>query len=293
MRVLVAGASGFIGTELCAELERQGHTVLRLVRGQRRSSNEYAWSPDEYVIDQAAIDAADAVVNLAAATTGRVPWGGTYKKKILHSRVRGTQTLAEAIAASKTPPAVFINGSAVGYYGDRPGEKLDETSSKGEGFLSDVVEAWELAAQLTPPTTRLVLLRTGVVIGNGGALTPLIPLTLLGLGARLGAGTQVWPWVSLRDEAAAIVHLLDSELSGVVNVAGPTAATSAQITSALARTLHRWHPWVVPAWAIRLLGDSGEQLLLWSQNVEPTRLVDDGFEFEDATIESAFTQLNR
>lgn len=293
MRVLVAGATGFIGTELCEQLEEQGHTVLRLVRGEPQTSEEYFWSPEKLVIDPNAIEAADAVINLAAATTGRIPWTTDYKRHILYSRVRGSQAVAEAIARSDNPPEVFINGSAVGYYGDRPGEVLDETASKGSGFLSDVVDAWELAARITPPSTRLVLVRTGLVIGNGGALSPLIPLTLLGLGARIGSGQQVWPWVSLRDEAAAIVHLLNSQLDGPVNVAGPAAATSERITSALAHTLHRWHPWVVPEQAVALLGDAGEQLLLWGQQVTPRRLLDDGFEFSDSTIDSALRQLRR
>jgi len=293
MRVLVAGATGFIGTELCAQLEQQGHTVLRLVRGEPQTSEEYFWSPEKLIVDPTAIASADAVINLAAATTGRIPWTREYKKQILFSRVRGSQAIAEAISRSDNPPSVFINGSAVGYYGNRPGEILDETSSKGDGFLSDVVDAWELAARITPPSTRLVLARTGLVIGNGGALSPLIPLTLVGLGARIGRGDQVWPWVSLRDEAAAIVHLLDSTIEGPVNIAGPIAATSARVTSALAHTLHRWHPWVVPEPAIRLLGDAGEQLLLWGQHVSPQRLLDDGFEFSDSTIDSALRQLDR
>ena len=293
MRVLVAGSTGFIGSELCLQLAQHGHTVLKLVRREPRTSEEFFWSPEKLVVDPSAISSADAVINLAAATTGRIPWTREYKKEILLSRVRGSQAIAEAISRSDAPPAVFINGSAVGFYGDRSREVLDESSSKGVGFLSDVVDAWELAARLTPPSTRLVLARTGLVIGNGGALSPLIPLTRLGLGARLGRGTQFWPWVSLRDEAAALVHLLDSALEGPVNIAGPESATSERVTSALAHALHRWHPWVVPEQAIRLLGDAGEQLLLWGQRVTPKRLLDDGFEFSDPTIDSALRQLNR
>ena len=293
MRVLVAGSTGFIGSELCLQLAQHGHTVLKLVRREPRTSEEFFWSPEKLVVDPSAISSADAVINLAAATTGRIPWTREYKKEILLSRVRGSQAIAEAISRSDAPPAVFINGSAVGFYGDRSREVLDESSSKGAGFLSDVVDAWELAARLTPPSTRLVLARTGLVIGNGGALSPLIPLTRLGLGARLGRGTQFWPWVSLRDEAAALVHLLDSALEGPVNIAGPESATSERVTSALAHALHRWHPWVVPEQAIRLLGDAGEQLLLWGQRVTPKRLLDDGFEFSDPTIDSALRQLNR
>jgi len=291
LRVLVSGASGFIGTELTRQLIEDGHTVLRLVRRDPRGSDEFRWSPREGTVDAAAIASADAVVNLAGASTGRLPWTPAYRREILRSRVDGTTTIADAIAASDSPPAVFISGSAVGYYGDRPGEVLDENSSKGTGFLSDVVEAWELAAHLTPPTTRLVIARTGVVVGRGGAFTPLLALTRFGLGSRFGSGRQHWPWISLHDEAAALKHLLTSTLDGVVALAGPTPATAGEITAALAEGMHRWHPWVVPTFALNLLGDAGRDLLLSSQNVTPTRLTADGFVFRHTTAEQAISAM--
>lgn len=287
LRVLVAGASGFIGTELCRQLEADGHTVLKLVRRAATGPHEYRWSPTEGTVDAAAIESADAVINLAGATTGRIPWTRPYKREILYSRVRGTTTLAEAISAAATPPAVFLNGSAVGYYGDQPGVALDESAAKGAGFLSDVVETWEKAAQLAAGSTRVVTFRTGLVVGRGGAFTPLALLTRLGLGARIGSGRQNWPWIGLHDEAAAIRHLLGSSLSGVVNLAGPTPATSAEVTRALARALHRWHLLVVPTFALRLLGDAGNDLLLTSEQVVPAKLIADGFTFRDATIDHA------
>ena len=290
MKVLVAGSTGFIGTELCAQLRAQGHVVMRLVRGNPRMIGEYRWSPDELTVDPKAIESADAVINLAGVSTGRIPWTPGYKRKILYSRVRGTQAIAEAIAHSTNPPAVFLNGSAVGYYGDQPGVPLTEESPKGKGFLSDVVQAWEKAAALTPPKTRVVTFRTGLVVGRGGAFTPLIALTKLGLAARIGSGKQVWPWVSLHDEAAAIIHLLESPLRGVVNIAGPTAATAADVTQTLARALERWHPLVVPTFAVRLLGDAGKDLLLTSEHVVSARLLSDGFVFRDETIEQAISR---
>ncbi|MBX3097986.1 MAG: TIGR01777 family oxidoreductase [Salinibacterium sp.] len=293
VRVLVAGASGFIGRELVARLKADGHTVLTLSRSAPTSENEFLWLPSTLDVDPRAVDGADAVVNLAGASTGRIPWTTSYKREILYSRVQGTQALAEAIGRVAQPPTIFLNGSAVGYYGDRPGEVLTETSTKGAGFLSDVVEAWEQAAHLAPDGTRVVTFRTGVVVGDGGAFTPLIPLTKLGLAARFGSGRQHWPWISLHDEAAAIRHLLTSELDGVVNLVGPTPATSQQITDALANALGRWHPWVIPEFAVNLLGDAGRDLLLMSENVVPERLLADGFAFRDTTAEVAIEQLAR
>jgi uncharacterized protein (TIGR01777 family) len=291
MRVLVAGASGYIGTELCRQLEADGHTVLRLVRRAPATTDEFLWSPTQRTVDPAAIERADAVINLAGASTGRIPWTRSYKREILYSRVNGTRTLAEAIGAATNPPRVFLNGSAVGYYGDRPGELLTEHSTKGTGFLSDVVEAWETAARLAPPSTRTVRFRTGIVVGRSGAFKPLIPLTLLGLGARYGSGKQNWAWVALHDTAAAIKHLLGSDLEGVVNITGPTPATSGEITHALARAMDRWDPWVVPEFAIRMLGDAGVDMLLRSENVASPRLVADGFVFRYDTVEKAIGHI--
>lgn len=226
MRVLVAGATGFIGTELCRQLEGDGHSVLRLTRGEPRTPGEFRWSPRERTIDARAI-----------------------------------------------------------------GERLTERSAKGTGFLSDVVEAWETAARLAPEPTRVVTFRTGLVVGRGGAFTPLIPLTRFGLAARMGTGRQHWPWVALFDEAAAIRHLLTSSLSGAVNIVGPEPATSAEVTRALAEALGRWHPLVVPEFALRMLGDAGKDLLLSSELVVPERLTADGFEFRYPSLRAAMAAL--
>jgi uncharacterized protein (TIGR01777 family) len=292
LRVLVSGASGFIGTELIRQLENDGHTVLRLVRSAPRSASEFNWAPSAHMLDPAVVDSVDAVVNLSGAPTGRLPWTKRYQKEILDSRVNATKTITEALAHSSTPPAVLLNASAVGYYGDRPAERLTEKSAKGSGFLADVVEAWELAAQVAPDTTRVVSFRTGLVVGRGGAFTPLLPLTRLGLGSRMGSGGQHWPWISLHDEAAAIRHLLTSSISGPVNLVGPRPVTADRITRYLARAMHRPYLFAVPEKLITTaLGSAGLDLLLASQKALPERLLADGFTFRHTTVESAIDEM--
>ena len=288
MRILISGAGGLIGSALRSQLEADGHEILKLVRRERRASDEYRWFPDARVIDPALVASVDAIVNLSGASTGRLPWTSSYKREILRSRVDATWTLADAIVNSPTPPSVFLSASAVGFYGDRGSEALDETATKGEGFLSDVVDAWEQAAHIAAHTTRVVTFRTGLVVGDGGAFTPLQLLTKFGLGSTLGTGDQYWPWISLHDEAAAIRHLLTSDLSGPVNLAGPTPAQSREVTTDLAEAMHRWHPWRIPEPVVKLaLREPGQELLLASQKSVPRKLLDDGFTFEHTTVQQA------
>jgi uncharacterized protein len=291
-RILISGASGFIGTELVRQLESDGHTVLKLVRSKPHHSNEFHWAPSAGMIDHGLFETVDAVVNLSGASTGRLPWTAKYKQQIRSSRVDTTRTLANAISMARNPPPVFLNGSAVGIYGDRPGEELTESSDRGTGFFPDVVDAWESATGLAPAATRVVHMRTGVVVGHGGAFTPLLPLTRFGLGARFGNGAQYWPWVSLHDEVAAIRHLLTSRLSGPVNLVGPTPATSNDITSQLAEGMHRWYRLAVPAGLIRgVLGEAGDALLLASERVVPAKLLADGLEFQHETAGQAIAAM--
>lgn len=289
LRVLVAGGSGLIGTELVRQLGAAGHTVQRLVRRPPRSEHEFSWAPDAKIIDFRLLESVDAVVNLSGAPLTRIPWTARYKEQILRSRVKATQALVEAMAMCSSPPPVFLSGSAVGFYGDRPGETLTEDAPRGAGFLADVVVEWEAAARLAPPATRTVLLRTGVVLAAGaGAMQPLTLATRFGLGSTVGHGTQHWPWIALHDEAAAIVHLLTSTLQGPVNLVGPTPATSEQITRRLAADLHRPHVLALPEAVVGIgMGDMGRELLLTSQNVAPARLEQDGFVFRYRTSDEA------
>ncbi|PJJ72529.1 hypothetical protein CLV46_2101 [Diaminobutyricimonas aerilata] len=289
LRVLVSGASGLIGTELVRQLRGEGHEVVRLVRRAPRSVDEVTWAPESRTIDATALDGVDAVVNLSGASLARLPWTAKYRRELLASRVQATTTLAEAMSTAATPPRVFVSGSAVGFYGDRSDESLTEQSAKGDGFLADLVERWEAAAHRAPEGTRVVTARTGIVIGKGGVLSPIVPLTTVGLGSRFGSGRQHWPWISLHDEAAALRHLLTaSALEGPVNLVGPTPATSGRITEYVARRLHRWHAFVVPGPLIRFaLRDAGRELLLADQEVVPERLLADGFRFRHERVEDA------
>ncbi|MBG6214739.1 MAG: TIGR01777 family oxidoreductase [Cryobacterium sp.] len=294
MRVLIAGASGLIGSELSRQLAAAAHTPVRLVRREALGTNEIRWDPAALVLDPSVLDDIDAVVNLSGASLARLPWTSGYRKEILRSRLQATRTLTDALGRAVTPPTVLLNGSAVGIYGDRPGEVLSEASTAGTDFLADVVTRWEAEARLAPEPTRVVMLRTGLVLAKGGALKPVLPLAKLGLAGPLGDGTQHWAWVSLHDEAAAIVHLLTSTLSGPVNLVGPTPATSNDIISALATAVRRPFLLAVPKPILTLLlQDAARQLLLADQQVSAQKLLDDGFEFAHRTPATAIAWMLR
>jgi uncharacterized protein (TIGR01777 family) len=292
MEVLIAGASGLIGTELTRQLEAAGHTPLQLVRRQPSNSNEFRWDPANLSVDLGIIGRVDAVVNLAGASLSRLPWTPGYRRTILQSRVHATRTLTDAMRRVSKAPQVLLNASAVGFYGDRPGEELTENSAAGSGYLARVVEAWEREAALALASTRAVSLRTGLVLAREGVLGPLLPVTKLGLAGPLGSGKQHWPWISLHDEVAAIVHLLTSSLAGPVNLVGPTPATASEVIKSLADALHRPFLLPVPGPLITLaLQDAGRDLLLADQRVTPQKLLADGFQFRHRTVEDAVTWM--
>ncbi|QEO13314.1 TIGR01777 family protein [Agromyces intestinalis] len=292
MRVLVAGASGFIGTALVDRLRAEGHEITRLVRRRAESADEASWSPASGIIDFTVMDRADAVVNLSGASLARLPWTKRWRGEILSSRIGATRTLTDAMRKARTPPAVFVSGSAVGYYGDRPGELLTEESPGGDGFLAEVVERWERAARLAPAETRTVSIRSGIVVGDGGAMKRIATLTAFGLAGRLGTGGQHWPWISLEDETRAIAHLLDSSIEGPVNLVGPVPATADRVVTAMAERMHRPHAVNVSERVLEAtLGVAAEELLLASQKVRPDRLLADGFAFEHPTVEDAIDAM--
>jgi uncharacterized protein (TIGR01777 family) len=232
----------------------------------------------------------DAVVNMAGATTGKIPWTRKYKEEIVDSRINSTRTLVTAMAEAKRPPKVFVSGSASGFYGDCGNQLLTEDSPKGTGFLSDLANQWEKEALKAPAGVRVILARTTMVMSKKlGALGRLIPLIKLGIGGPLGNGKQWWAWISQVDEARAIIHLINSpQASGAFNLTAPQPATCGQIVKSLAKKLKRPAIIPVPAFALKLiLGEAATELLLCSQNMSADKLLSTGFKFEHGKLESA------
>ncbi|MER5386036.1 TIGR01777 family oxidoreductase [Streptomyces sp. NPDC002688] len=289
-RIVIAGASGLIGSALARSLRADGHDVVRLVRREPRSRDEVRWDPQRQRVDAVGLLGCAAVVNLAGAPVAGRPWTTTYKRKIRDSRVLGTSTLAEAVASLDEPPRVFVNGSAIGFYGDTGDRAVDESAPPGDGFLPSVCVEWEEAtAPAQEAGVRTVLPRTGLVVSReGGAWAKLFPLFRAGVGGRMGDGRQYWSYIALHDEVAAIRHLIDTEsVSGPVNLTAPDPLTNREITEAMGRVLRRPTLLAAPGPLLRLaLGDMAEDIL-GSQRVLPTRLLESGFTFAFPSIEGA------
>ena len=286
-RIIVSGASGLIGSALVRALIARGDEVVRLVR-RPAHAGEHSWQPGE-PLDPAVLAGARAVVNLNGASIGRLPWTRGYRRVLRDSRILPTRTLATALRELGEEAPHFVSASAVGFYGDRPGERLAEDRGPGAGFLARLCAEWEHEAGQAGPPERVALLRTAPLLHPEGVLKPLMLLTRLGLSGPLGGGRQLWPWISLDDEVRAILHVIDQGLGGPVNLSGPTPATTTEIGRALSRRLHRPYLLPAPRWALRLgLGrDAATGLLLADAWVPPDALADAGFTFRHATAEAA------
>jgi hypothetical protein len=275
MRVVVAGASGLIGTRLGAALRARGDEVATLPR-----FGTAPWS----------IDAADAVVNLAGASVGGKRWTPEYKKEIEDSRVLSTRALVASIAKAPRKPRVLVNASAVGYYGGRGDEALEESAAPGADFLAKVVREWEAEAQRA--AVRSVQFRTGIVLSaQGGALEKMLPPFKAFVGGPIGSGKQWFPWIHLDDEVAAILWCIDRDLTGAVNLVAPGIVTMKDFAKALGRALHRpsWAP--VPAAPLRILLGEFASALLEGQRAVPRKLLDSGFRFRFPDVDSALRDL--
>lgn len=293
MRTVVAGASGLIGRALTTQLQAQGHTVTRLVRRAAKNADELSWDPTTSSFDPATWIGVDAVINLAGAGVGDKRWTKAYKAEILNSRVQTTSALASAIAALNDKPSVFVNASAIGWYGETGDRAVDEKDRPGDDFLADVCLAWEAATQPAADAgVRTVLLRTGLVMDvHGGALARMVPLFKAGLGGKLGNGRQWWSWITLRDEIRAIMHTLTQDISGPVNLTSPNPATNADFTAALARALKRPALVPVPGIALKIALGGFSTEVLGSKRILPTRLLESEFTFMDPHLLPALESL--
>jgi uncharacterized protein (TIGR01777 family) len=288
-RVVLAGASGLIGSALRDSLRADGFAVTTLVRRPPQSADEVQWLSDDKPLNPAVLEGADAVVGLNGATIGRFPWTRAYKSTLLWSRITPTRAIARAVRELGDGAPAFISASAVGYYGSAPGALLTEASARGETFLADLCGEWESAALGAGERARVAMLRTAPIVHPQGVLKPLMLLTRFGVSGPIGRGTQKWPWISLEDEVRGIRHVIDSQISGPVNFTGPTPATANDLGFALARRMNRPFVLRAPVWAIKLVlgADATEALLTTDAAVLPGVLEASGFEFRRRTVEEA------
>lgn len=287
MRVAVTGASGLVGSDLVRALRDGGHDVRPLVRREPRGAGEVRWDPAAGTIDVAALEGIDAIVHLAAENLGQ-RWTSDVRRRVRESRVDGTRLVAETVARLDPKPALLA-ASAVGFYGQQGDAQLTERSPAGEGFLADVVQAWEAAADPAREAgARVVHFRQGIVLAKeGGALARMLPPFRLGLGGRVGSGRQWWSWVARDDVVAAYLHALDRPLDGVYNLAAP-AVSNREFVDALGDALRRPTVFPLPALAVKLAwGEMGEEILLGGQRVVSERLPEAGFSFSYPEIRGA------
>ena len=288
-RVAITGSTGLIGSALSAFLRGRGDEVVRLVRRPVRSPEEVRWDPAAHLLAPADLSGVSAVVHLAGAGVGDHRWTPSYQQQILGSRVDGTETIATALAALGEPVRL-VSGSAVGVYGDRGDEVLTEESTLGDGFLSEVVRAWESAAEPAREAGLAVAHpRTGIVLSpQGGALARMLPLARLGILGPLGSGKQWWPWISLRDTVAALAHLVDhAEVVGPVNLVAPRPDRQIDIARTLGKQLHRPAVFPAPGFGIKLVLGGFSDEILTSKRVVAERLTASGFVHADPTVDAA------
>jgi hypothetical protein len=295
MRVAISGASGLVGSALMPALASAGHEVRTMVRpGGRRAPGSIAWDPEAGSLDVAALEGVDAVVHLAGESIAS-RWTEQRKRRIRESRVKGTRLIAASIARLATRPSVLVCASAVGIYGPRRAEPLDETTAPGTGFLADVCQAWEGAADPARAAgIRVVHTRFGVILSEkGGALAKMLTPFKLGVAGKVGSGDQYISWIALDDVVGVIRHALaTTDLSGPVNTVAPTPVTNLEFTNTLGRVLSRPTVLPMPALAARLVfGEMAQELLVSGQRAVPARLVAIGFRFRHPELEEALRSI--
>ena len=295
-KIAVTGASGLVGSELVPTLQRNGYEVLRLVRRHPRADGEVRWDPDGGTIDREGLRGVIGVIHLAGDNVASGRWTEAKKARIRDSRVQGTALLARALAGLSPKPRVLVSASAIGYYGVRGNEVLDETASQGSGFLASVCGEWEAAAEPARKAgIRVVHPRIGIVLAaEGGALAKMKMPFLFGVGGRIGDGSQYMSWLTLEDLVSALVFALDhDELEGPVNFVSPTPVTNADFTAALGRVLRRPTALPVPKFALRLGAGSemANEMLIGGARVVPSSLHVHGFRWDHTSLEPALDSL--
>jgi uncharacterized protein (TIGR01777 family) len=293
---LLSGSTGLVGSALAHLLTTAGHEVLPMIRGGSVHNRSHpTWNTRQGVLNPEALEGVDAVVHLAGESVSEGRWSRRKKERIRDSRIQGTSRLVQSLARLDDPPRALISASAVGFYGHRNDEVLDEASPRGDGFLAEVSEAWEAAAQkATDSDIRVVNARFGIVLSPaGGALDKMLPLFRLGAGGVLGGGSQWMSWISLDDAISALLHsLMCEELQGPLNVTAPQPVDNREMTRVLARVLRRPAVARVPSLAARIaFGEMAEEMLLSSSQVLPKRLSESGYEFRHPDLEAALRHL--
>ncbi len=295
MKIAISGASGLVGSALAPLLTSSGDEVVRIVRLRVDGDDTVFWNAATGNVDLAALEGVDAVVHLAGENIAGARWNASVKDRIRASRVRGTHAIATAVASLQKKPRVLICASAIGYYGDRGDEECHDDSQGGSGFLAEVCQAWEDAAQPARDAgIRVVHLRIGVILSpKGGALASMLTPFKLGLGGIMGSGDQVWSWISIDDVCGVIAHALrDESLSGGVNAVAPAPATNREFTKTLGHVLSRPTIVPMPAFAARLvLGEMADHLILASARVVPQRLSTSGYTFRHPNLEDALRHV--
>ena len=296
MKILVSGSRGFIGSTLIPFLTSQGHDVVRLVRSSSTSNaKDVSWNPETSIIDKAGLEGIDAIIHLAGEPIAKGRWTAEKKAKIRDSRVKGTGLLAKTVLQLNHPPKIAVCASAIGIYGNQADEILTEESVPGTGFLAEVGQQWESAANpMKQRGIRLVYARTGIVLApSGGALALMLPIFKMGLGGNLGSGKQFMSWISLEDEIGAFHHaLVTNSLEGPVNFTAPRPVTNTEFTKTLGRALHRPTIFPLPAFAARIMfGELADEALLASARVEPTKLLSSGYKFRHPDLETALQSM--
>lgn len=296
MKILMSGAHGLVGKALSASLIREGHEIVRLVRRERVVGQpEIEWHPNQGRIDAEHLEGFDAIVHLAGESIASGRWTEEKKRKIRESRVLGTTLLSESLARLRHPPKTFVCASAIGFYGDRADELLNESSAPGTGFLSEVCIEWEEATGAAVAAgIRTIKTRFGIILAaDGGALEKMLTPFKLGVGGRLGDGKQWMSWIAIEDVVGGLRYVIDNNsIKGPVNFVAPNPVTNSEFTETLGEVLSRPTVFPMPGFAARLaFGEMADALLLSSARVEPKVLVDRGYSFRHSTLKSALMHI--